>query len=212
MTNVELTLRRGTGRLTVVTEPRSAWIEHGGERLAAGTPVTLANLPAGTVALRIGADEHRTAEVSAEVPKGGVGRLERDAGPDSVRHADAWSWSRRTPAVTLPDVVPAYSAGMRLPEGPHRVVVRRDGYREETRTVAVAGDTRERIELALGPQPFRVSATPSSARVQLVGSVRDLPRRDAAGPGRLRRARERGRVRDPRRDGAPRRGTDRPPR
>ena len=153
VTDVELTLRRGTGRLTVVTEPRGAWIEHGGERLAEGTPVTLANLPAGTVALRIGADEHGTAEVRAEVPKDGVGMLERTL----VRIPHGTLTLDVVPpdaSVTLPDIGPAYRAGMRLPEGPHRVAVRRDGYREATRTVAVAGDTRERIELVLNPQPF----------------------------------------------------------
>ena len=49
--------------------------------------------------------------------------------------------------VTLPDVEPRYRPGMRLPEGPHRVIVRSSGYRTVTRTIDISGDTRVRIEL-----------------------------------------------------------------
>ena len=49
--------------------------------------------------------------------------------------------------VTLPDVEPRYRPGVRLPEGPHRVIVRSSGYRTVTRTVDISGDTRVRIEL-----------------------------------------------------------------
>ena len=60
-----------------------------------------------------------------------------------------------TPAdsqVTLPDIETPYRAGMRLPEGPHRVMVRREGYAETSRTVSVVGDTRVRIELSPAKQ------------------------------------------------------------
>ena len=49
--------------------------------------------------------------------------------------------------VTLPDVEPRYRPGVRLPEGDHRVVVGRQGYRRATRTITISGDTRVRIEL-----------------------------------------------------------------
>ena len=49
--------------------------------------------------------------------------------------------------VTLPDVEPRYRPGVRLPEGPHRVIVRSSGYRTVTRTIDISGDTRVRIEL-----------------------------------------------------------------
>ena len=53
----------------------------------------------------------------------------------------------RDARVTLPDVDPRYRPGVRLPEGPHRVVVRHRGYREATRTIDLSGDTRVRIAL-----------------------------------------------------------------
>ena len=82
-------LRRGVGKLTVAFEPRDAWIERDGQRLADATPVTLSDLPAGPVELTLGAVEHRTVQVRLEVPKDGVARLEAHARADSVRHADA---------------------------------------------------------------------------------------------------------------------------
>ena len=165
---IERTLVRGTGRLTVVTQPRTAWIERGGVRLAEGTPVTLDDLPAGSVSLRLGAPEHRAQDVMAEVPKDAVGLLEWTLEPIAygtltleLVPADA--------EVQLPDVSAVYQAGVRLPEGPHRVVVSRTGYREIERTVEVSGETRTRIELEVAPQPFTVEASPAQAQVELIG-------------------------------------------
>ena len=49
--------------------------------------------------------------------------------------------------VTLPDVEPRYRPGVRLPEGDHRVIVQRQGYRRTARTITISGDTRVRIAL-----------------------------------------------------------------
>ena len=167
---VERALARGVGKLTVLTTPRNAWVERDGERLASRTPVTLEGLPAGPLELTLGAEGHRTARVRAEVPKGGLGRLERAL--ERITYgtltlelvpADA--------AVTLPDIGPPYSPGMRLPEGRHRVVARREGYADLTREVAVPanGEVRERLELSPLPQPFTVAATPENADVEILG-------------------------------------------
>ena len=53
----------------------------------------------------------------------------------------------RDARVTLPDVEPRYRPGVRLPEGPHRIIVRSSGYRTVTRTIDLSGDTRVRIAL-----------------------------------------------------------------
>ena len=145
-------MTRATGALTIITQPADAWIERDGERLAEGTPVTLENLPAGSARLVLGAHEHRSVTVQVDVPKDAVAMLERTLVPIpygtltlEVVPADA--------TVKLPDIEPAYRAGMRLPEGEHRVTVRRAGYREMTQTVTVSGDTRRRIKLELVPRP-----------------------------------------------------------
>ncbi|MCY4513844.1 MAG: SUMF1/EgtB/PvdO family nonheme iron enzyme, partial [Candidatus Tectomicrobia bacterium] len=144
------TLIPGVGKLTVLTEPRNAWIERDGERVAQGTPVTLEDLPAGLVDLTLGADEHRSMEVQVEVPNDGVGRLERtlERIPYGTLTLDLVPVNAQ---VTLLDVAPAYRPGVRLPEGEHRVVVSRTGYRSLTRTIAVSGETRARIALEAIP-------------------------------------------------------------
>ena len=52
------------------------------------------------------------------------------------------------------------------------VVAHRD-HRDATLTVEVSGDTRRRVELALGPQPFTVAATPADAVVSFIGIAED---------------------------------------
>ena len=164
---VERTMVRATGALTVITEPADVWIEQDGKRLAEGTPVTLEGLPAGSLALTLGADEYRSIRVDAEVPKDGVGMLERNL--ERIRYGTlTLNLEPPDATVTLPDVAPAYRPGVRLPEGLHRVNVARKGYRQATRTVEVAGDTVERIELAIDPQPFTVVTTPPDAVVRLI--------------------------------------------
>ena len=167
---VERTLTRGVGKLTVLTTPRNAWVEQDGERLASRTPVTLEGLPAGPLELTLGAEGHRTARVRAEVPKDGLGRLERTL----ERIAYGTLTLELVPedaAVTLPDIGPPYSPGMRLPEGRYRVVARREAYADLMREVAVPanGEARERIELVPLPQPFTVAATPENASVEILG-------------------------------------------
>ena len=164
---IERRLARAMGKLTVITEPANAWIERDGERLAEGTPVTLEGLPAGLLALTLGAEEHRTIRVEVDVPKDGLGMLERELARIpygrltlELEPSDA--------TVTLPDISPAYRPGMRLLEGQHRVIVARTGYRQATRTLEVAGDTRVRIELAIDPQPLTVLTTPADAVVRLM--------------------------------------------
>ena len=143
---VERVLTRGAGRLTVTATPRDAWVEVDGQRLAERTPVTLEDLPAGTVQLTLGAAEHRPLVVAVDIPRDGLARLEPALEPIpfgsltlDLEPADA--------TVTLADAEPPYRPGVRLPQGAHRVVVSRDGYSDVTRTVDVSGESRFRIVL-----------------------------------------------------------------
>ena len=85
--SIERTLAPATGAVTVITEPSGAWIERGGERLAATTPVTLDGLPSGPLVLTLGAEGHRQVEVEVGVPKDGVARVEREL--EKQRYGDA---------------------------------------------------------------------------------------------------------------------------
>ena len=169
---IEKMLIRGTGALTVVTEPRNTWIERNGERLASGTPVTLEGLPAGSLELLIGAEEHRPIQVRVDIPKDGVVQLERTL--EWIPHGTLTMDVVPSDAtVTLPNIASVYSPGVRVPEGQLQVVVRRPGYREVTRTIAVVGETRARIEMVRNPQPFTVVTTPAEAAISLLNSEDD---------------------------------------
>ena len=159
-----------TGQLTVITQPETAWVERDGERLAHNTPVTLEGLPAGAVELTLGAEAYRSVTVTAEVPRNGVGRLELTLQPIpygtltlELDPADA--------SVILPDIRPAYTPGLRLPEGKYRVRVSRAGYQESTRTVEVVGETHVQVELARQSYPFTVVPVPETASIQFVDDI-----------------------------------------
>ena len=165
---IERTMVRATGALTVIAEPANAWVERDGKRLAEGTPVTLEGLAAGTLELTLGAEEYRSLRVEADVPKDGVGTVRRTL--ERIPYGTLTLELEPPDAtVTLPDVAPAYRSGVRLPEGQHRVIVARKGFRQTARTLEVAGHTRERIELTIDPQPFTIVATPGEATVSFVG-------------------------------------------
>ena len=158
-----------TGDLEVITNPAGAWVEVDGERWESTTPTTVTAVRAGPVTLVVGAEGYNRRRVSAEVAKKETRTVRVDLESNivygtltlEVRPADA--------NVTLLDVEPEYSPGIRLPEGDYRVRVSRVGYRPESRSVPVAGDTTASFALAVDPQPFTVLVSPASAQVRFVG-------------------------------------------
>ena len=182
---ISQTMVRATGAMTVITEPAEVWVERDGKRLAERTPVTLEGLPAGTLELTLGAEQHRPIRVEVHVPKDGVGMLERtlERIPYGTLTLDL---DPPDATVTLPDIAPAYRAGIRLAEGSHRVIVARKGYRQVARTVEVSGDTVERVELAVDPQPFTVVTTPADAVVQFLNVEDDYRDGMVLNPGEYR--------------------------
>ena len=143
---IQRRLVRGRGALTVTATPRQAWVEVGGKRLAERTPVTLEDLPAGRVEVKLGAPEHHPLSVEVEIPKDGLARLERRL--ERVPYGSLTLDLQPSDAkVTLPEANQRYRPRMRLPQGAHRVMVQREGYRRATQTVTISGDTRVRIVL-----------------------------------------------------------------
>ena len=166
---IERTLVRATGSLTVVTEPRAAWIEIDGDRVARRTPVTLESLPAGALALTLGANGHRTEQVQAVVPKDRIGRFERTLAP-LPQGTLTLALDPEDARVTFLGDDRNYAPGMRLPVGTYRIEVAREGFGTATLPVeVVAGDTRVPVALPPMAQPFTVVATPPNAAVALQG-------------------------------------------
>lgn len=165
-TRFERELDRATGALLVTTTPPGAWVEWDGERLADGTPATLADLPAGPATLTLGAPGHVSAEVPVEVPKDDTAsvtfNLERSFGRLTL------VLSPTDADVTLLDVEETYTPGMRLPEGGQRIAVSRTGWRTVEQTVDVIGDTRHEVALEAELHPFTVTTNPPGALVAFV--------------------------------------------
>ena len=82
---IQRALVRGRGALTVTVKPREAWVEVEGKRLAERTPVTLEDLPAGRMEVRLGAANHRPMAVEVDIVKDGLARLETGTGADPLR-------------------------------------------------------------------------------------------------------------------------------
>ena len=144
--SIRRALTRGRGSLLVTANPRAAWVEVEGRRLAENTPVRLEELPAGPLQVRLGALEHHPLALEVEIPKGGLARLEPTL--DRIHYGSLTVELEPSDAsVTMLGTESSYRRGMRLPEGPHRILVRRNGYREERRTIDVSGDLRVRIVL-----------------------------------------------------------------
>ena len=166
---IDRRLARATGNLSLTTEPPGAWVAWRGDRIAETTPATLEGLPAGPLELTVGAPGFRTETVAAEIPRDRTGEL-------------TWALTQAFGTLTL-ELSPAdatamvldedgrrpYAAGMELPEGVHRVEVRRDGFLPRTTGVAVEGDTRLAIALER-QQPCRLSVrgTPPAASYPVV--------------------------------------------
>ena len=167
---IERTLVRAIGSLTVVAEPRSAWIEIDGERVAYGTPVTLEGLRAGALELTLGANGYRTEQVQAAVSKNQIGRLEWTLAPlpQGTLTLDLDPEDARV--AFLGDGGP-YAPGMRLLVGTYEIEVAREGFSTVTLPVQVGdGNTRVPVALRPVPQPFAVTVTPQHAAVALRGT------------------------------------------
>lgn len=160
---IDRRLARATGALLVTTEPPGAWISWRGERLADPTPATLEGLPAGPLELILDAPGYVAQSVTVQVPRGDTGEfatsLERAFGTLTLDLSPP-----DAQATVLGDDGGGYSAGMALPEGPHRIEVLHPDYRPRTAAVTVAGDTRATVALErLQACGLRVRGTPPSA-------------------------------------------------
>ena len=168
--HIQQALRPASGKVTVITRPSGAWVEHEGKRLSGSTPVTLEGLPSGPLVLTLGAPGHRAVRVEVNVPKGTAALVDRAL--EEVPHGTLTLELKPADAqVALAGGLP-YQAGMRLSEGDHQIRVTREGYQEVSLVVPVRGDTRLNIVLEPAPQPFTVVATPADAVVRFLDGGR----------------------------------------
>ena len=164
-TLVERTLVRATGALAVASNPPGAWIEVAGD-LIGTTPTTLDNLPVGALTLTVGAQGYHTKKVATEVRKAGIAEVEVSLQSKIAYGTLTLALTPPDATVTMPDIVEHYTPGIQLPQGTYTVIVTRQGYRSETRSVKIAGDEHMGVALTIDPQPFTVATVPDGAAIR----------------------------------------------
>ena len=140
--------------------------------------------------LTLGAAEHRSIRVRAEVPKDGVALLERtlelielalEPQPFTVAVTPAGA------AVRFVDVERDYRDGVPLDPGEYRVRVSAPEY--ETVEVAVShgsAPTRHEVVLTRVPQPFTIAVVPAGATIRFVNFAEDYLPGMRLAPGKYR--------------------------
>lgn len=169
-------LRTGHGTLALLSNPRGAWVEVGGERLTGRTPLEV-ELPSGPATISMGLAERRVAEKDIIVLAGQRMEVNLSLNMDphgSVTVAVAPADAR----VRFPELGMEYSPGVRIPIGEQLIEVSRPGYESQTVRFGVRyGDNRTRIELTRSLGTIRVLPMPADADVSL--TYEKLPGEDA---------------------------------
>ncbi|MEE4299640.1 MAG: SUMF1/EgtB/PvdO family nonheme iron enzyme [Pseudomonadales bacterium] len=158
---LSVALERGTGRLSLLSNPRGAWVELDGARQQGVTPLELEYVT-GPVLVRMGlAERHeaehrvlvldgRTTEVNLDLARDPHGELRVDVSP-------------RDAEVRLPDLDIVYAPGVRVPVAEHLIEIARAGY--ETRRIrfrVMPGENRTSVRLVRSTAPLEVRTTPAA--------------------------------------------------
>jgi len=143
-------LEMATGELTVLSEPSGALILIDGESTGERTPATLSGLAAGNHTLQLVRDDFAPLERNVAVSADSLTRVSEVLA--AIRYGQLELQLKPAGArVTLPDIDPAYTPGMRLPVGDYRVRVSANGYRETEQRVQVRDGETSNPSIALDP-------------------------------------------------------------
>ena len=159
-----VTLEAGTGRLSLLSNPRGAWVELDGARVDGVTPLEIEH-PTGPVLVRMGLPERRAREQRVIVLDGETTELRLELARDPHGALTV----RRTPAdatVRFPDLDIAYAPGVRVPVGEHVIEVARAGW--ETRRIRFRvreGTNRATVALTRAEAALEVVVRPDDAAV-----------------------------------------------
>ncbi len=160
------TMRVGQGTLSLLSNPRGAWVELNGQRLEGVTPMAV-DVPSGPAAVRMGLTERRVAEQQVIVLTGKTVEVNLSLNIDphgsltvDVSPADA--------RVRLPELDVDYVPGVRIPMGEQLIEVSRPGYETQSVRYDVRyGDNRTSIRLTRALTTLRIQVQPPRAAVSL---------------------------------------------
>lgn len=159
-------MRIGQGRLSLLSNPRGAWVEVNGQRLEGVTPIAV-DVPSGPVTVRMGLTERRMAEQRVIVLTGKTLEVNLSLNIDphgsltvAVSPADA--------RVRFPELDVDYVPGVRVPMGEWLIEVSRPGYEtQRVRYDVRYGDNRTSISLSRALTTLHIQVKPARATVSL---------------------------------------------
>ena len=157
----KVVMASGVGRVRLLSNPRGAWVEINGERLASVTP-TEAQVGTGPAVIRMGLNERRTAEKDVIVLADQIVEVTLELNIDphgsltvSVSPADA--------RVSFPELDLTYVPGVRIPIGEQLIKVERRGYEpQQIRYDVRYGDNATRVSLSRALGAISVATRPAA--------------------------------------------------
>ncbi len=159
-------MRRGVGRLALLSNPIGAWVELDGVRQAGVTPMEVLTT-SGPVSIRMGLTERRVAEHQVIVLTDDTvsANLSLDMDPHGSLVVDVSPPDAR---IRLPELTREYEPGMRVPIGEQLIEVSRPGYEtQRIRYYVQYGSNRTRVELRRARGAITVQVSPAEATVTL---------------------------------------------
>ncbi|MGE0624790.1 MAG: SUMF1/EgtB/PvdO family nonheme iron enzyme [Pseudomonadales bacterium] len=161
-----VTFRRGVGRLSLLSNPRGAWVELDGRRLEGVTPLQT-DAPTGPVTVRMGLAERRPQEKDVIVLADQI--LEVNLSLDMDPHGSLTVVTSPADAmVRFPELEVGYRPGVRLPIGEQLIEVSRNGFEtQQIRFDVRYGDNHTRVALTRALGAIRVRTNRRDAEIRL---------------------------------------------
>ncbi|MEM8768056.1 MAG: SUMF1/EgtB/PvdO family nonheme iron enzyme [Pseudomonadota bacterium] len=161
-----VSLNPGRGTLSLLSNPKGAWVEIDDERIEGNTPMTL-DLPSGPTVVRMGLKERRlqekevivlagqTIEVNLQLPIDPHGSLTVLVDPADAR-------------VRFPELDISYTPGVRVPIGEQLIEATRNGYEKQAiRFNVLYGDNLTRFKLSRAYGNLTINTTPPDAEISV---------------------------------------------
>ena len=173
-------LEAGEGVIELMSNPKGAWVEVNGERLAAITPTQITAYLRYAHRIRMGKAERRDAKTELVLKSGSTQQVNLNLSMDPHGSLSL----KLRPASAKVEIIGTdikYQPGVRLPMGEYSLQVSRPGYVTQDKRVTIQyGDNTEQVTLARGYGKLKVNTEPANSLVDVTPAGSD-PRRYVAG-------------------------------
>ena len=159
-------LEAGQGVIELMSNPKGAWVELNGERLAAITPTQI-TLTSGPHRIRMGKAERRNAKTDLVLKSGSTQQVNLNLSMDPHGSLSL----KLRPASAKVEIIGTdikYKPGVRLPMGEYSLQVSRPGYVTQSKRITIQyGDNTEQVTLARGYGKLKVNTEPANSLVDV---------------------------------------------